>query len=122
VQDGADGGGRYDVYDVSWASESCVGPAAFTPQGKVLGSLSVPNNWVFRRRNKRLQAHRPSIYVDPLPIPLLAQAGRFSGHSSVSPQVAAARKRAAIALAMQENARDLGAINACVAGKQNAVV
>jgi hypothetical protein len=31
-----------------------VRPAAITPQGNVLASLSVPNDWVFRRRNKRL--------------------------------------------------------------------
>jgi hypothetical protein len=31
-----------------------VRPAALAPQGKVLASLSVPNDWVFRRRNKRL--------------------------------------------------------------------
>jgi hypothetical protein len=29
-------------------------PAALASQGKVLASLSVPNDWVFRRRNKRL--------------------------------------------------------------------
>jgi hypothetical protein len=30
------------------------GPAAFVLQGIALGILSVPNNWVFRHRNKRL--------------------------------------------------------------------
>jgi hypothetical protein len=39
-----------------------------------------------------LQDHRPSTVVHPLPVPLLAQGGRLAGRSSVSPQVAAARK------------------------------
>jgi hypothetical protein len=35
-----------------------VRPAALAPHGKVLASLSVPNDWVFRRRNKRLAGPR----------------------------------------------------------------
>jgi hypothetical protein len=69
-----------------------------------------------------LQAHRPSIYVHALPVPLLAQGGRLAGRSSVSSQVAAARKRAVTVLVKRENARDLEARNACVAGAQYALV
>jgi hypothetical protein len=39
-----------------------------------------------------LQAHRPSTFSYPLPVPLLAQGGRLASRSSVSPHVAAVRK------------------------------
>jgi hypothetical protein len=72
-----------------------VRPAALAPHGKVLGSLSVPNDWVSDAGINALQAHRLSISVHPVPLTMLAEGGRIAGRSSVSPQAAGARKRAA---------------------------
>jgi hypothetical protein len=52
-----------------------VRPAALTPQGKVLASLSVPNNWVFRRRNKRLVGPQ-ALYFCPSFDTIHARGGR----------------------------------------------
>jgi hypothetical protein len=99
-----------------------VGPAAFAPQGTVLGILSVPKNWFSDARIKALKDHTPSSFVHPLPVPLLAQGCRLAGLSSVSTQVAGACKRAPTALARREKVRALGARKARVAGTQISVV
>jgi hypothetical protein len=108
VQVGADGGRKFDVKDVS-GRQNYVGPAAFAPQGTVLGSLSVLKTWFSDPGINALQDHTPSSFVHPLPVPLLAHGGRLAGRSSVSAQVAGACKRNATALAKREKARALGA-------------
>jgi hypothetical protein len=80
--------------------------AALARHSRVRGIVSVPNNWGFRgARMNAFQAHRLSISVYPLPVPMLAQGGRLAGRSSVSPQVAGARWDSATALARREKAR-----------------
>jgi hypothetical protein len=50
---GAGGGRKFDVKDISWASEIMSDQRRLLLKA-VLGSLSVPKKWVFSRRNKRL--------------------------------------------------------------------
>jgi hypothetical protein len=84
---------QFDVKNVSWA---------------ILAVCPFPTIGLSDSGINALQAHRPSIFVHPLPVPLLAQGGMLAGRSSVSPQVAAVSKRADTALALRENVRDLG--------------
>jgi hypothetical protein len=69
-----------------------VGPAALLLKAQSLAVCLFPTIGVSDAGLNALQDHRPSSFVHPLPVPLLAQGDRLAGRSSVSPQVAAARK------------------------------
>jgi hypothetical protein len=91
VQVGADGGRNFDVKDISWASELCRTSGVCSSRQSLAVCL-FPRIGFSDAEINALQDHRPSSFVHPLPVPLLAQGGRLAGRSSVSPQVAAARK------------------------------
>jgi hypothetical protein len=116
VQVGEDGGRKFDVKDASWASEMTSDRRRLLLKEKSLPVCPFPTIGLSDAGNNALQAHRLSISVHPVPLPMLAEGGRLAGRSSVSPQVAGARKRAATVLAMREKARAYGTTNACVAG------
>jgi hypothetical protein len=61
-------------------------------------------------------------FVRPLPVTLLAQAASSRVLGASHHRWLLRAKRAANALVMRENARDLGALNSCVASTQNALV
>jgi hypothetical protein len=84
-------GRKFDAKDVSWTLEIMSDQRRLLLK-VVLGSLSVPNYWISDAGINALQDHRPSSFVLPFPVPLPAQGARLAGRSSVSPQVAAARK------------------------------
>jgi hypothetical protein len=116
VQVGEDGGRKFDVKDASWASEMTSDRRRLLLKEKSLPVCPFPTIGLSDAGNNALQAHRLSISVHPVPLPMLAEGGRLAGRSSVSPQVAGARKRAATVLARREKARAYGTTNACLAG------
>jgi hypothetical protein len=85
----------FDVKDVSWASEMTSDRRRLLLKTKSLLVCPFPTIGFSGARINALQVHRLSISVHPIPLPMLAEGGRLAGRSSVSLQVAGARKRAA---------------------------
>jgi hypothetical protein len=104
VQVGADGGKKFDVNGDSWASEMTSDRRRLLLKEKSLPVCPFPTIGFSDAGTNALQAHRLSISVHPVPLPMLAEGGRLAGRPSVSPLVAGARKRAATALARREKA------------------
>jgi hypothetical protein len=88
----ADGGRKFDVKDVSWASAIISGQRRLLLKAKSLAVCPFSTIGFSDIKIHALQTHRPSSFVLPLPVHLLAQGGRLASRSSVSPPVAAARK------------------------------
>jgi hypothetical protein len=91
VQVGEDDGRESEVKDVSWTSEIMSDQRRLLLKAQSLAVCLFPTIGFSDAGINALQDHRPSSFVHPLPVPLLAQGGRLAGRSSVSPQVVAAR-------------------------------
>jgi hypothetical protein len=85
VRVGADGGTTSDVLDVSRASEMRSHQRCLILMVKSVAVCPFPTIGFSDAIENALHAHKLSIYVHPLPEPMISKSGRLAGRPSVSP-------------------------------------